>query len=34
MNASRRPIGPLLTVVLSAVGTVALLALGMLLLLP
>jgi hypothetical protein len=29
-----RPIGPLLTVVLSAFGTVALLALGMLVLMP
>jgi hypothetical protein len=34
MNASRKPIGPLLTVVLSAAGTVALLALGSLLLMP
>jgi len=30
----RRPIGPLLTVVLSAIGTVAMLALGLLLLMP
>jgi hypothetical protein len=34
MNSSRKQIGPLLTVVLSAVGTVAVMALGVLLLLP
>jgi hypothetical protein len=34
VNAPRRPIGPLLTVVLSAAGTVAVLALGVVLLLP
>jgi hypothetical protein len=33
MNGERRPLGPLLTVVLSAVGTMAVLALGALLLL-
>jgi len=34
VNGPRRPIGPLLTVVLSAAGTVAVLALGLLLLMP
>ena len=34
MDAFRKPIGPLLTVVLSAASTVAVLALGLLLLLP
>jgi hypothetical protein len=34
VNTPRRPIGPLLTVVLSAAGTVAVLALGVVLLLP
>jgi hypothetical protein len=34
VNTPRRPIGPLLTVVLSAAGTVAVLALGLLLLMP
>jgi hypothetical protein len=34
MTSTRRPLGPLLTVVLSAAGTLALLALGLLLLLP
>jgi len=32
MTSSRRPMGPLLTVVLSAIGTVVMLALGALLL--
>jgi hypothetical protein len=31
MTSSHRPLGPLLTVVLSAIGTVAMLALGLLL---
>jgi hypothetical protein len=34
MTSSHRPLGPLLTVVLSAVGTLAMLALGLLLLMP
>jgi hypothetical protein len=34
MIRTRTPIGPLLTVVLSAVGAVAMLALGLLLLVP
>jgi hypothetical protein len=34
LRRAHRPIGPLLTVVLSAAGTIALMALGLLLLLP
>jgi hypothetical protein len=34
MTSSHRPLGPLLTVVLSAIGTMAMLALGLLLLMP
>jgi hypothetical protein len=34
MTSSHTPLGPLLTVVLSAVGTLAMLALGLLLLTP